>query len=178
VRRVEFVGLQLEPGTGAVAVVLREQDPPSRVVPIVVGSAEAVAIAAAISGEAPARPSSHDLMASLVTAAGTQVRAVEVTELRDGTFLADVVLGGAGGSARVDSRPSDALALALRVGAPILVADALLEEAGFALPEPPDEAAIAAELAAFRERIDDVGADAFATPDSGVGPADREPPSD
>ena len=98
---VDFVGLQLEPGTGAVAVVLREQQPPRRVLLIVVGPTEAVSIAAALSGEESDRPSSHDVMAALLARTGADIPAVEITELRDRTFLADLVLTGPAGEGRI-----------------------------------------------------------------------------
>jgi bifunctional DNase/RNase len=175
---VDFVGLQLEPGTGAVAVVLREQQPPRRVLLIVVGPTEAVSIAAALSGEESDRPSSHDVMAALLARTGADIPAVEITELRDRTFLADLVLTGPAGEGRIDSRPSDAIALALRIDAPMYVAEDLLDTAGFTVEELPDEDAIAAELESFRDRIDELGADAFVVPDSEVGNGDREPPAD
>jgi bifunctional DNase/RNase len=175
VKHVDFFGLQLDPDTGAVAVVLRERGEPGRVVPIVVGGMEAVSIAAAVSGDETPRPSSHDLMASLVSGTGAHVDAVEVTELRDGTFIAEIAVSGPVGEIRLDSRPSDAIALALRVDADMFVAESILDEAGFALPERPDEEQIAAELEEFRARLDEAGADAFAEEGSSEGPGGDQP---
>ena len=176
-KRVDFFGLQLDPDTGGIAVVLRERAEPGRVVPIVIGGVEAVSIAAAVSGEALPRPLTHDLMASLVTGTGAHVDAVEVTEFRDGTFFAELAISGPTGDIRLDSRPSDAIALALRVDADLFVAESILDEAGFALPEMPDEEQIAAELEEFRSRLDEAGADAFVEEGSSDGPGDHAPPA-
>lgn len=158
--------MQLDSETGAVAIVLRERDEPGRVVPIVIGGIEAVSIAAAVSGDEPPRPASHDLMASLLDATGAHLDAIEVTELRDGAFLAELSLRGGDGDVRVDSRPSDAIALALRVDAPMFMTESVLDDAGFVLPEMPDEEQIEEELEEFRTRLDEIGADAFADEDS------------
>ncbi len=175
-KQVDFFGMQLDPDTGAIAVVLRERDQTRRVVPIVIGGIEAVAIAAAVNGEERPRPASHDLMVSLLSAAGAHLDAVEVTELRDGAFFAELAVGGPQGDVRVDSRPSDAIALALRVDAPIFVPESLLDDAGFVIPDLPDEEQIEAEIEEFRARLDDIGADAFVDEESHDGPGDPTPP--
>jgi bifunctional DNase/RNase len=88
-----------------------------------VGDAEAVALAFSLQGAEFPRPMTYQLMASLVAAAGSAVRSVRVTALRDGIFYAQVVLRG---GAAVDARPSDALNLAVITGVPVFVADGLL----------------------------------------------------
>jgi uncharacterized protein len=88
-----------------------------------VGDAEAAALAFSLQGTEFPRPMTYQLMASLVAAAGSGVRAVRVTGMADGIFYAQVVLRG---GATVDARPSDALNLALIAGAPVFVADELL----------------------------------------------------
>ncbi len=168
--------MQLDPGSGAVAMVLREHDPPGRVVPIVIGGIEAVSIASAVNGDEPSRPTSHDLMASLLAATGARLEAIEVTELREGAFVAELAVSGPGGDAHVDSRPSDAVALALRVEAPMFVAETLLDEVGFVIPDLPDEEQIEEELEEFRARLDEVGVDTFVDEDSHDGPGDPPPP--
>lgn len=175
-KQVEFFGIQLEPGTGAVATVLRERDEPRRVVPIVIGGIEAVAIAAAVSGDVPTRPASHDLMASLLVATGAHLDSIQVTELRDGAFFAELAVSGSEGEVRVDSRPSDAIALALRVDAPMFMSESLLDDAGFVLPEIPDEEQIEEELEEFRARLEEIGAEAFVDEDSHDGPGDQPGP--
>jgi bifunctional DNase/RNase len=149
---VELVGIQVDPISGAAALVLREHDAPNRLLPIVIGQADASSIAIAASGTRLPRPMTHDLMASMVDALDGHLDAVEVTELSDGTFLANLTLSGPGGQRRIDTRPSDAIALAVRLQAPLFVSEAVLDEAG-ALPmadEPFDELAIDAEVDQFR----------------------------
>ena len=155
---VDLIGIQLDPLSGAAALVLREQDAPNRLLPIIIGQADASSIAIAASGSHAPRPMTHDLMASVVDALDGHLDAVEVTEVHDGTFLANITLSGPGGQRRVDTRPSDAIALAVRLQAPLFVSEAVLDEAG-ALPidEPETEAdqlaldvAIDAEVDQFR----------------------------
>ena len=168
-RRVDITGIALEANTGAPLVVLREQDEPHRLLPIFIGGAEASAIALAAAGQKTPVPLVHDVMVALVKSLDGRVEAVEVTDLRDGTFLATINLAGPSGTRRVGSRPSDALAVAVRTGAPVFVSDAVLDEAG-ALPGPDDgptdaeptdapaldPAAIDAEVDSFRSFLDDL----------------------
>jgi bifunctional DNase/RNase len=182
VKLVELVGLHLEAGSGAPLVLLREHDAPHRVLPIFVGGPEAAAIASALSGQAAPRPLTHDLMASLVESLDARVDAVEVTDLDDGAFLATISVSGPGGEHRLDTRPSDAIALAVRFGTPVFVSDEVLDEAGAVVPEAPDEEvideeAIDEEVAEFREFLDDLDPAAFedfAASDAGEVPDDPD----
>ncbi len=116
-------------------VVLKQVDG-SAYLPIVIGRFEAAAIAMAQAEHQPARPISYDLAQAILQAVGASIERVEVTDLRDGTYYAQVHLRSASGAASVlDSRPSDAIALALRVGAPIYAAQEVLKAAGFVRPE-------------------------------------------
>ncbi len=110
-------------------VLLREEDG-ERLLPIWIGAAEGNAVAFPLRGTAPARPTSSDLMVELLRATGARVERVVVTALREATFYATVAVGVDGRTEEVDARPSDAIALALRVGAPIFAAAEVLEEAG------------------------------------------------
>ena len=105
-------------------IVLLKEKGGQRILPIWIGAAEGDALALQLGGEAMPRPLTADLMARLLDAAGASVRQVAVNSLREGTFFASVVLES---GKEVDSRPSDALNLAARVGAPILVDDAVME---------------------------------------------------
>jgi bifunctional DNase/RNase len=140
---VELSTVGLDGRTGTPIVVLRE--PASGgVLPIWVGTAEAQAIALALHGVIPPRPMTHDLMASLITELRAQVEEVVVTDLRNNTYFGIVRLRVAGDRKirDVDSRPSDALALALRTGAPIRVARKILAiapEFDFIAPEGPNQ---------------------------------------
>jgi len=127
---VDLVGIQADPAAGAAVLVLREQQAPHRLLPIIVGGAEATSIAIAASGQHVGRPLTHDVMATLVDRFDAHVDAAEVTELRDGTFVATLALSGPMGEYRLDARPSDAIALAVRLDAPLLVSEQVLEAAG------------------------------------------------
>lgn len=188
VKSVELVGLHREASSGAPLVLLREHDAPHRVLPIFVGGNEAVAIALALSDQPPPRPVTHDLMATLVETLDAHVDRVEVTELREGTFLAELAMTGPTGTRRIDSRPSDAIALAVRVDAPLFVSSAVLEEAGAILTEVPDEQAIEEEVARFRSLLDELDptelpptappeAPGEGGPESGPGPGPDDPSS-
>ena len=129
-RLVEITGIALEASTGAPLVVLQETDEPHRTMPIFIGGSEAASIGLALAGETADRPLTHDVMAELVELLHARVDRVDVTELHDGAFLAEMTVSGPGGDQRLDTRPSDAIALALRLDAPLYVSDELLEEAG------------------------------------------------
>jgi uncharacterized protein len=101
-----------------------------RVLPIFIGAPEATSIAYALQKLTTPRPMSHDLLGHVITALGAKVFSVEITELRDNTFYANLRLIRDGAEVEVSARPSDAVALALRVGAPILVNDELMAAEG------------------------------------------------
>jgi bifunctional DNase/RNase len=113
-----------------VPVVILEEEAGTRMLPIWIGSAEASSIAAQIHKQHPARPNSHDFAASIIEGLEGELLRVVVTEIRDGTFYAILVLRSHGKQVEIDARPSDAIATALRAGAPILVRDQVFEEAG------------------------------------------------
>jgi bifunctional DNase/RNase len=169
-REVEIVGLGVEDESGSPLVVLRETEEPHRVLPIFVGGPEAAAIGLALAGEAPGRPSAHDVMAALVESLDAQVERVEVTELRDGAFVAELAVTGPTGDRRLDARPSDAIALALRVDAPLFVSDDVLDAAGGVLASEPvdddtiDDETIDDEVAAFRDELEHLDPSDFGTP--------------
>lgn len=137
-KQVDVAALAVETSSGNPVVVLREHDAPHRLLSIFVGGPEATSIALAASGQQSSRPLTHDLMATLVGSLDAAIDAAEITELSDGAFLANLALHGPTGEQRLDTRPSDAIALAVRVGAPLYVSDAVLEAAG---TFPPDEEA-------------------------------------
>ena len=112
-------------------VLLREADGP-RYLPIWVGAVEATAIAYAQQGVVPPRPLTHDLLRDVLQATGQELAEVRITGLEEGVFFAVLVFSG---GIEVSARPSDAIALALRTGSPILGAEAVLDEAGIELPE-------------------------------------------
>ncbi len=123
-------------------VVLRETEG-NRYLPIWIGQFEADAIAMAIQGHEPQRPMTHDLLKAAIGELDGLVRHIYVNDIRDNTFFARIVIDQAGRTVELDARPSDAIALAERVQAPIFVADHVLEQAGvlFDEEEQSDEAA-------------------------------------
>src|SRR5262249_21173718 len=132
-----------EPWDGRV-VVLREQGG-DRYLPILVGSPEGNSLAMHLQDARQPRPMTADLMVELVRALGGQVKSIAVTKLEQKVFHATIDVGGAD----VDARPSDAINLAVRTGAPILVAEAVLDEAGAPLDELDAKLARDAESAGF-----------------------------
>ncbi|HSN03239.1 MAG TPA: bifunctional nuclease family protein [Acidimicrobiales bacterium] len=101
-----------------------------RVLPIFIGAPEATAIAYALQHLETPRPMSHDLMSTIITSLGGRLFTVEITELVDNTFFANLRILRDSSEIVVSARPSDAVALALRAGAPILVSDSLMDEQG------------------------------------------------
>ncbi len=114
-------------------VVLLKEKTADRYLPIWIGPAEADAIAVKLQGVTVPRPMTHDLLCSAIDALGASINHIMVNDLRNDTFYAKVVLNVDGGEMEIDSRPSDALALAVRVEAPIYVDDSVLDKAGILL---------------------------------------------
>jgi len=113
-----------------VPVLILEEEAGARILPITIGAAEASSIDAEMHKQRPARPNSHDFAARLITGLEGELLRVVVTEIRDGTFYAILVLEAHGKRIEIDARPSDAIATALRAGAPILVREQVFEQAG------------------------------------------------
>ncbi len=132
-KEVTVAGVTVDPVTKSPIVVLRDTET-GNVVPIWIGLLEANAIAMALEGTVLPRPMTHDLMKSILSATGTQLRSVEIADIRESTYFAVLSLEGNGESVRVDARPSDAIALALRCGARILVSETVLEQSSIPAP--------------------------------------------
>ncbi len=109
-------------------VVILEERAGNRALPIWIGRPEAEAIAAHLNEVRRERPMTHDLAADLVKGLGGLLRRVQITKVVQGTFIAELHLNRAGSNLLVDARPSDAIAIALRLGAPIFVAESLLND--------------------------------------------------
>ncbi len=114
-------------------VVILKEKAADRYLPIWIGPAEADAIAVKLQGANVPRPLTHDLLRSVVDALGASVNSIIVCDLKNDTFYAKIVLNVDGKQMEVDSRPSDALALAVRVEVPIYVDDSVLDKAGILL---------------------------------------------
>jgi uncharacterized protein len=133
--QVDILGLSTSPASGgAYALILREVNG-NRRLPIIIGASEAQSIALEMEGIKPPRPLTHDLMKNIITAFGAELSHIIIDELRDGTFYAKLHID----SQQIDSRPSDAIALAVRYGVQIYVAASVMDEAAFVPEEEEDE---------------------------------------
>ena len=112
---------------------LQESEGLGRTLPIFIGAPEATAIAFALQGMDTPRPMTHDLIRDLLDALGSDVVRVVITELRSSTYYAEIVLRHDGQEVPVSSRPSDAVAVAVRTGTPLYVADDLMDAEGILL---------------------------------------------
>lgn len=139
-------------------VVLREVRR-ERYLPIWIGQWEANAIAMRLQGVAPERPLTHDLFARTLAALGARLERVTIHDLTGDTFRATMLLDGPAGRHEVDARPSDALALAVRVDAPIFAAPAVLARAGVE-PVAEREAGADDRLTLFRDFVNSLGDEA------------------
>ena len=136
-------------------------DGPRTLVPIWVGTQEAASISVAVSGEEPPRPLSHDLMKRLLDTVGASVDRVDVTRIEDGTFYAELSLTTGTGPVVLDCRPSDAIALATRAGAPLFVAESVLADAGVLEEEEVDPEEAEERVEEFRRFLDEVDPEDF-----------------
>lgn len=128
--QVDIIGLSTSPSSGgAYALVLGEIDG-NRRLPIIIGAFEAQAIALELEKIQPPRPMTHDLLRDTLEAVGAEVLDIIIDELREGTFFAKIRFIHDGEEGQLDARPSDAVALAVRMDAPIYVAPPVLDEAG------------------------------------------------
>lgn len=137
-------------------VLLREQAG-DRFLPIWVGPVEAMAISSAMEGSQPPRPQTHDLLVTTIAALGARLVRATVTELRDSVFFAELLFDVNGQAVTVSSRPSDAIALCVRTGAPVFAAPAVLDEAGIEIRDDEDEA----EIQEFRAMLEDLTVEDF-----------------
>jgi len=149
---VEVVGVRIEMPSNQPIVLLKEIGG-IRYLPIWVGAVEASAIAFAQQNLIPARPLTHDLFTSVLHILGNPVSSVEISDLRDGVFYSELHLSG---GTTVSARPSDAIALAIRVKAPISATEALFAKAGIEIPDQSEN-----EVEKFRAFLDEINPDDF-----------------
>lgn len=119
---------------GGYALILKDINSNKRV-PIIIGGAEAHAIALELEGYSVPRPLTHDLLKNVITALGGIVIEVNIIDLRDNTFFANIIIEQSGLNIEIDARPSDAIALALRTNSPIYIYDNVLNQVAFEPPE-------------------------------------------
>ena len=136
-------------------VLLRERDG-DRYLPIWIGAPEASAIAFAQQGVVPPRPLTHDLLKDVIEALGRRLEEVRIVAVKDNVYFAELVFDG---GLTVSSRTSDAIALALRVGCPIVSAEQVLDSGGVPVPDEDEN-----EVEKFREFLDQVSAEDFEAP--------------
>jgi hypothetical protein len=153
---LSLVGVRVELPSNQPIVLLKEADG-DRYLPIWIGAVEATAIAFALQGIQTPRPMTHDLMRDLLNDAGVAVERIVINELVDQTFFALIRMASNGETKEVSSRPSDAIALAVRINAPIYAAEDVLDQAGIELKD--DEET---EVEKFREFLDQVSPEDFA----------------
>ena len=152
VHELDVVGVRVEMPTNQPLVLLREVEG-TRYLPIWIGAVEATAIAFAQQGVVPPRPLTHDLMKNFMNAFNIDLQEIVICDLQEGIFYSKLVCVSEHDTVEIDSRTSDALALAVRFGCPIYTYDNILESAGILMEDPsgkkkqPREA-VAAESAA------------------------------
>jgi uncharacterized protein len=158
---VRVVGIRVDQPANQPVLLLREAAG-DRYLPIWIGPNEANAIILEQQGVEPARPLTHDLFRDVIGALGHSLKEVRIVDLQEGTFYADLIFDQ---DVRVSARPSDSVAIALRMGVPIFVEDALLDEAGLLIPDEGDEETSGAlredEVEKFKEFLDSVSPDDF-----------------
>jgi uncharacterized protein len=157
--QLSLIGVRVEVPTNQPIVLLREEGG-ARFLPIFIGSPEATAIVYALQGMETPRPMTHDLFKTVLDDMSAELKRVDITELHDGTFYAEIELARDGTTSRISSRPSDAIALAVRYGGtiPIYADEAVLEEAGVLFEADEEEQ----EVEQFREFLDSVTPEDFA----------------
>jgi bifunctional DNase/RNase len=125
---MQVIGITIDPVTQSPIVILRDKEN-LNTLPIWIGMLEANAIAAGLEHLKLPRPMTHDLFKNLLDQIGVKLLRVEVTDIRDNTYFAALHMEVGGNSVVIDSRPSDAIAIAIRMEVPIMVRDAVIEKA-------------------------------------------------
>ena len=157
--RMSLVGVRVEVGTNQPIVLLREESG-RRYLPIYIGQPEATAIVYALQSMETPRPMTHDLMKTVLDTMNTKLSRVVITDLHGGTYFAELELTNGGGEQRISSRPSDAIALAVRYEepVPIFAEDSVLEDAGVLFDSEDEED----QVEEFREFLEHVSPEDFA----------------
>jgi bifunctional DNase/RNase len=153
---LNLVGVRVEVPNNQPIVLLKEREG-ERYLPIWIGYMEAQAIAYALQGVVTPRPMTHDLMKNVLEEIGVHVERIVITELRDGTFYATIQMSRDGSKYDISSRPSDAIALAVRVNVPIFANEDVLTEASIVIRDDEEQ-----EVEKFREFLDQVSPEDFA----------------
>ena len=147
---MDVLGVRVSIPENEVVVVLSARDSGRVVLPIVIGPREGASIATAQAGITAERPQTHDLFVALLATTGITLDEVHITKLEGGTFYAELVLSS---GQRVDARPSDAIALALRSHCRVLCEEKVLDAAGVVM-DSEDEADVVADFQSFLENVE------------------------
>jgi hypothetical protein len=153
---MSLAGVRIELPTNQPIVLLREAEG-ERFLPIWIGQAEAAAIALALQGVVTPRPMTHDLLKNILDEIAVQVESIVITELREGTFYAVINMQRNGTAYEISSRPSDAIALAVRLNCKIFASEEVLNEASILIPSGDDDE----EVEKFREFLENVNPEDF-----------------
>ena len=179
-REMTLYGVSFEP-IGKQPIVLLKTSDDEKFLPIWIGHAEAAAILMKLQGASPPRPMTHDLVTDIISELQGEVVRVTVTELRENTYYARITIVQDGKEVEIDSRPSDAIALAVRCEAQIFAADDVVDESAIEFQADEDEAGLvmASNLsdldpAEFRKFLETVTPEEFASSLEELGPAEDE----
>ncbi len=155
---MSLAGVRIDLPSNQPIVLLREAEG-ERFLPIWIGQPEAAAIALALQGVVTPRPMTHDLLKNILDEVAVQVQSIVITELREGTYYAIINMQRNGASYEISSRPSDAIALAVRINCKIYASEDVLNEASIMIQagEGDDDE----EVARFREFLENVNPEDF-----------------
>ncbi|MPZ51898.1 MAG: bifunctional nuclease family protein [Acidimicrobiia bacterium] len=162
---VEIVGVRIELPSNQPIVLLKELGG-IRYLPIWIGASEATAIASALQGVEPPRPLTHDLLTTVIQELGAEVQRIVVSDMRDSVYYADLFMTHENQAMTISSRPSDAIALAIRIEAPVFASRAVFDEAGIDFADQEDEE----EIEEFRRALDEATIEDFLGNESGENP--------
>src|SRR5918999_1440087 len=154
---LSLVGVRVELPSNQPIVLLKESEG-ERYLPIWIGAVEATAIAFALQGVQTPRPMTHDLLRDIMRETDIEVERILINELVDSTFFAIIRMAMNGRTTEVSSRPSDAIALAVRIEAPIFASEEVLDQAGIEIRDEEET-----EVQKFREFLDQVSPEDFAS---------------
>lgn len=154
---VDVVGIRLELPSNQPVLILRDQEQP-RYLPLWIGDNEAKAITLILNQTRSSRPLTHELLANVVSALGDKVISVTITELSEGTFYATINFAN---HESISARPSDAVALALQSGAPVLVSADVMDEAALDIVDDDEAADESEEVEKFRAFLDEINPEDF-----------------
>lgn len=160
-QEMDLIGVRVEMPTNAPMVLLRERGGSQRIVPIYIGAQEATAIALALDGVGTPRPMTHDLMRDLLEELSVELDQVVITSLHEKTFFAELHLSVDSETYVVSSRPSDAIALAVRTDTPIFAEEEVVDEVGFRESEIQDAEQSEEVVEEFKEFLDNISPEDF-----------------